>query len=226
MCSFPAGWQSRAKGQGDTVKLATAFSPQYPNPVGKADVQTFWKVKDWALAGGLIPQAWIWVSGNSFLRWPYSFRGHIALKILCLWRLNPFPSTDVYRLLECWAKIKPGNCIQMAVISTPHSFQVLMANTTQFPKSLLCTSRSGRAYSWCCTEQFLPEIPLAVSWGCLQKTLIPVWGESYLAVGSLYLLIFLVGGGFQIFRNNPCAVSPGWTVKGKLFSCSWPLCIG
>lgn len=136
-----------AEGQGDTVKLATAFSPQHPTPAGKADVQKFWKVEDWALAGGLIPQAWIWVSGNSFLRWPYSFRGHIALKILCLWRLNPFPSTDVYRLLECWAKIKPGNCIQMAVISTPPSFQVLMANITQFPKALSCSSRNGRACS-------------------------------------------------------------------------------
>lgn len=132
--------------RGDTVNQATPFPLQPPDPAGKTPVQTFW-VEDWALAGGLLPQAWIWVSGNSFLRWPYSLRGHIALKILCLWKLNLFPSTDVYRLLECWAKIKPGNCIQMAVISTPPSFQVLMANTTQFPKSLSCSSRSGRACS-------------------------------------------------------------------------------
>lgn len=137
----------------------------------------------------------IWVSGNSFLRCPYSLRGHIALKILCLWKLNLFPSTDVYRLFECWAKIKADNCIQMAVISSPPSFQVLMANTTQFPKAVSCTSRSGRACSSCC-RAVLPEIPRAVDWGFLQKRLMLVWGESYPALGSFFfdLLIFPVWG--------------------------------
>lgn len=65
-----------------------------------------------------------------FLSWPYSLRGHRALKILCLWKLNPFPSTDVYRLLECWAKIKPGNCIQMPGVSTLLCFQLVMAHAT------------------------------------------------------------------------------------------------
>lgn len=45
--------------------------------------------------------------------------GHKALKILYLWKLNPFPSSDVYGLLECWAKMKPAGCLQMAVISIP-----------------------------------------------------------------------------------------------------------
>lgn len=82
--------------------------------------------------------------------------GHKALKILCLWKLNPFPSSDVYGLLECWAKMKPGSCLQMAVISTPPSFQVLMALVTQFLRALFISLKflvhgaasAGAATSW------------------------------------------------------------------------------
>ena len=35
--------------------------------------------------------------------------GHKALKILYLWKLNPFPSRDVYGLLECWASGCPSD---------------------------------------------------------------------------------------------------------------------
>lgn len=130
----PGSVQASCLAHGDTVKWARFLPGIWLHPVGwRASVLVA------SLSGPGFELQGIVFSAGLILS------GHKALKILYLRKINPFPSSEVYGLLERWAKMEPGSCLQMAVVSTPPSFQVLMALVTQFPQALPCTPTSSRA---------------------------------------------------------------------------------
>lgn len=137
--------------------------------------------------------------------------------------IKPFSTpTDVYRLLECWEKRKPGNCIQMNVIPTIPSFQVSVVI------AVVSTGPSKLFLQWqVCWSELYRAAP--VDWNHLQKSLAWAWEESS-SVGSFFCsLAFLMWDNSKFSEVTHMLLSQDELWKQRVFfspNCLWSwLCI-